>query len=48
MEGVERFALLMDAQIMLSKEGCAINMGQSANYAAVKGVQIMPLMKECV
>ena len=41
-------ALLMDAQIMSSKEECAVGMGQRSNNAAVKDAKIMPRNEECV
>ena len=45
--GVERFALLMDAQIKLRKEECASDTVQRPNDAAVMGAQTYPGMEEC-
>ena len=40
-------ALLMDVQIMSSREECASDMGQNLNAAATKDVQIKQLKEEC-
>ena len=44
-----KYAAVKDAQIMLRKEECALDMGQrlSANYAAVKDAQIKLRKEEC-
>ena len=41
-------ALLMGAQIKLRKEECALGMGQRSNDAALKDVQIKPIVADYV
>jgi hypothetical protein len=44
----ERYALLMDAQIKLSKEECAGGMVQRSNDVTSKDAQIQLSREECV
>ena len=45
-DGIDQCALLMDAQIWLRKEECALDMGQSATSAAATDVQIKSSTEE--
>jgi hypothetical protein len=43
----ESDAVVMDAQVLLKREECALNMEQRPNDAAVKDVQIKSSKEEC-
>ena len=42
------YAVVKDAQILLSKEECALDMGQRSNHAELKDAEIESSGEECV